>query len=294
VKLAAIDIGSNAVRLLIVNAFEKDGQLFTQKDLMVRVPLRLGDQVFLDGAILPNKVEKLKKTMQSFRNMMDVCSVEHYKACATSAMRDAANGKEVMKMIKKQAKIEIDVISGKKESEIIYQSLKPTLENHPDDYFINIDVGGGSTELIVLNGPKVIGVKSFQIGTIRLLNDMVEENEWDNMKNWLKKHIDKKISPIGFGTGGNIRKLKKLYLTNEDFFSYPKMVKIVTHINDMSLKDRMAIYSLRYDRADVIAPASEIYLQCMKWGNIKKLFVPKAAGLVSGIINELFEERKKL
>lgn len=293
-KLAAIDIGSNAVRLLIVNAFEKDGQLFTQKDLMVRVPLRLGDQVFLDGAILPNKVEKLKKTMQSFRNMMDVCSVEHYKACATSAMRDAANGKEVMKMIKKQAKIEIDVISGKKESEIIYQSLKPTLENHPDDYFINIDVGGGSTELIVLNGPKVIGVKSFQIGTIRLLNDMVEENEWDNMKNWLKKHIDKKISPIGFGTGGNIRKLKKLYLTNEDFFSYPKMVKIVTHINDMSLKDRMAIYSLRYDRADVIAPASEIYLQCMKWGNIKKLFVPKAAGLVSGIINELFEERKKL
>ncbi len=290
-KLAAIDIGSNAIRLLIVNAFMYNGEFRTQKDLMLRVPLRLGDQVFLDGKIHKNKAKRLIKTMKSFSHLMKVCDVEHYKACATSAMRDAKNGEVLVDAIKAASDIDIDIISGDLESNIIFESLRPTLERYPDRTFINVDVGGGSTELVIFRNAKIAASKSFNIGTVRLLNETVELKKWEELKAWIDLNISTsdKENFIGFGTGGNIRKISKLYFQDaQDHFQFEQLNEIYNHLNSLSFKERLLEMGLRNDRADVIAPASKIYRNVMFWAGFSRLYVPKVAGLSVGIIKELY------
>lgn len=289
-KLAAIDIGSNAIRLLIVNAYTYNGEFKTQKDLMLRVPLRLGDQVFMDGKLHKNKVKRLIKTMKSFSHLMKVCDVEHYKACATSAMRDASNGEMIVDAVKAASDIDINIISGDLESNIIFESLRPTLEKHHDKTFLNVDVGGGSTELVIFKGAEIAANRSFDIGTIRLLNEMVEEQTWMDMKLWIAQKTKGSKGIIGFGTGGNIRKLSKLYLFEEEYFSSKLMKNVYAHIGSMSFKQRLLDLGLRNDRADVIAPAAKIYNNVMEWADIQRLYVPKVAGLSVGIIKELYRK----
>lgn len=292
-KLAAIDIGSNAIRLLIVNAYTFNGEFKTQKDLMLRVPLRLGDQVFLDGKIHKNKANRLIKTMKSFSYLMKVCDVEHYKACATSAMRDAENSEMLVDAVKASADIDIDIISGALESSIIFESLRPTLEKHPEKTFLNIDVGGGSTELVIFKGAKIHAAKSFDIGTVRLLNETVSQQKWKDMKAWIETNLSTSSHVIGFGTGGNIRKIAKIYLQEREYFNYELLNNIYGHLNSLTFRERLLEMGLRQDRADVITPASKIYKSVVDWGGISRLYVPKVAGLSVGIIKELYKQNKK-
>lgn len=290
-KLAAIDIGSNAVRLLIVNAFTYKGEFKTQRDLMVRVPLRLGDHVFQDGKILPNKAKKLVDTMKSFRHLMDVCNVDAYRAAATSAMRDAANGAELTDRVRQAADIDIELISGTMESDLIFQSIRPTIEKHPDRTFINIDVGGGSTEIVLFHGGKKADLRSFDIGTVRLLTDEVKPREWKKLNAWIDENLLGYNEITAFGTGGNIRKLKKLYFDGDrDHFTVPMLQRIHTHLASMTYRERMLDMELRYDRADVIVPAARIFRHVCARAKVKKLFVPKVAGLMVGLIRDLYAE----
>ncbi len=287
-RYAAIDIGSNAVRLLIANIMETEDGFVYKKDTLLRVPLRLGDESFLNQKLSERKTTELIQTMQAFRNLMDVFKVSKYKAYATSAMREAKNGPEIIKRVKKEANINIEIITGNLEAKMIYSSHFEDTLDHKLNY-LYIDVGGGSTELSIFSKNKVVASHSFNIGTIRMLDNKDTEEEWLNLKNWIKDNT-KGIKPLlGIGTGGNINKLHRLSNEKDGVpLTYNKLKSIYNHLNSYSLKERIQVLDLNQDRADVIIPASEIYLSVMKWASIKTIFVPKV-GLVDGIIVSLIE-----
>lgn len=288
-RYAAIDIGSNAVRLLIADIIENDKEISFKKNTLVRVPLRLGDDAFLDKKISPKKAEELLKTMQAFRNLMDVYHVVDYMACATSAMREASNGPEMVKLIQSKANINLEIVEGQREANIIYSShIEQHLERKKN--YLYIDVGGGSTELSVFSDGELVASRSFNLGGIRILDNQDKEETWTEMKNWVKDQNRTHKNLLGIGTGGNINRLYKMANEKEgDPLSFTKLRSLYSYLDSYSLKDRINVLGLNQDRADVIIPASQIYLTVMKWGGVKQIFVPRV-GLVDGIIQLLIEK----
>lgn len=288
-RYAAIDIGSNAVRLLIADIKQNEATISFKKNTLIRVPLRLGDDAFLDKKISAKKIEDLLKTMVAFRNLIDVYKVSEYMACATSAMREATNGAEIVAMIKKDAGIDLEIVEGQREAKIIYAShIEESLDQKKN--YLYIDVGGGSTELSVFSKGEMIASRSFNLGGIRILDNQDKDETWAEMKEWVKSQAQNHKNLSGIGTGGNINKLFKMSDQKDgSALSFAKLKALYDYLNSFSLKDRINVLGLNHDRADVIIPASEIYLSVMKWGGVKQIFVPRV-GLVDGIIQLLIEE----
>lgn len=289
-KYGAIDIGSNAIRLLISNVIiEKNSNPKFKKSSLVRVPVRLGEDSFKSGIISKDNIDRMINTMKAFKLLMDVHKVEKYKACATSAMREAKNGDEVVKEIKKKSGIEIDIIKGKEEAEIIsFTDLNNLIEG--ESSYLYVDVGGGSTEFTIFSKGKVIISKSFKMGTVRLINNEKSENKliFNEVEKWIKKHTKnlKRLSLVG--SGGNINKLFKMSGRTEGKpISYIYLNAQYQFLKKMSYEERISELSLNPDRADVIIPATKIYLSSMKWSGARKIYVPKI-GLSDGIIKSMF------
>ena len=289
-KYAAIDIGSNAIRLLISNVIieqEKEPQF--KKSSLVRVPIRLGADAFVSGTISSDNIDRMIDAMKAFQLLMKVHGVEKYKACATSAMREASNGEDIVKSIKDKTGIEIDVIDGKKEAAIIFSTdLSELIES--DQSYLYVDVGGGSTEFTIFSKGRIINSKSFKMGTVRLINNKKSENKviFKEVQSWIETNTKniKKISLIG--SGGNINKIFKMSgRTIGKPISYIYLNAQYQFLKQMSYKDRISELSLNPDRADVIIPATKIYLSAMKWSGARKVFVPKI-GLSDGIIKSLY------
>jgi exopolyphosphatase / guanosine-5'-triphosphate,3'-diphosphate pyrophosphatase len=292
-RLAAIDIGSNAARLLISDVIPgtKPNPDFI-KVALVRVPLRLGFDVFERGVISPQKADNVMKTIQSYKLLLDVYDVKHLKACATSAMRDASNGKEIIKKVKAETGIDIKIISGQEEASFIY-------ENHfaegltMDESYLYIDVGGGSTELTFFSDGKLVFKESFNIGTIRLLKNQVSEAGWDEMKEFIKTRTKGFHHVSAIGTGGNINKVFSISKRKEGKpLSLDLLRDYYKEFNTLSLEQRMSLYKFREDRADVIVPALLIFINVMRWADAQEIFVPKI-GLADGLIHMLYEEIMK-
>lgn len=292
-KYGAIDIGSNAVRLLIANVIEeKDKEPKFKKSSLVRVPIRLGADAFVSGEISKENISRMVAAMKAFKLLMDVHGVKRYKACATSAMREAENGQEVVDKIAKKTTIHIDIIDGKEEAKIISSTDLNELINS-DDSYLYVDVGGGSTELTVFSKGKIINSKSFKIGTVRLLNNSKVENKkkFSEVEDWVKENTKnlKRISLIG--SGGNINKIFKMSGREVGRpISYIYMNAQYQFLKKMSYKERISELGLNPDRSDVIVPATKIYLSAMKWSNARRIFVPKI-GLSDGIIKSLYNNK---
>ncbi|MEH6306358.1 exopolyphosphatase [Olivibacter sp. CPCC 100613] len=290
-RYGAIDIGSNAIRLLIADIIENGGVISFKKNTLIRVPLRLGDDAFIDKRISKRKSEDLIKTMSAFKSLMDVYKVSEYMACATSAMREAVNGVELVSEIKKVG-IKLEIIDGVKEANIIYNShIEQQLERKKS--YLYIDVGGGSTELSVFSNGFLVASRSFNIGTIRILDNQDSEETWAEMKEWIKEHTKNNKGIIGIGTGGNINKLYRLAdEKGTKPLSFNKLKSLYEYLNSFSLKERISVLGLNNDRADVIIPACEIFLNVMKWGSVKNIVVPRV-GLVDGIIQTLIDDYRE-
>lgn len=287
-KYAAIDIGSNGVRLLIDNVVEfKKKETQFKKSSLVRVPIRLGEDVFTTGSISENNKNRLSDAMQAFQLLMQVNGVEKFKACATSAMREAKNGKEVIAHIFNKTGIKIDIIDGKTEAKIISSTdLKQFIKT--DKSYLYVDVGGGSTEFTFFSKGNLIDSKSFKLGTVRLLDHKVEENVWNDAKNWIKENSEHLNEISLIGSGGNINKIFKMSGKRDGKpLSYVYIKSYYNFLNQMSYDERISELDLNPDRADVIIPATKIYLKAMKWCHAKKIYVPKI-GLSDGIIKSLY------
>ncbi|HEY2581878.1 MAG TPA: exopolyphosphatase [Mucilaginibacter sp.] len=288
-RYAAIDIGSNAVRLLIAEIIENNGSVSFKKNTLIRVPLRLGDDAFLDHHLSDKKSADLVKTMQAFRNLMDVYKVTDYLAYATSAMREAKNGDEIVTHIKGEAKIDIEIIEGQKEARIIYSShVEQNIDKNKN--YLYVDVGGGSTEISLFSSGELWASRSFNIGTIRMLDNQDTEESWEEMREFLRDNTRQFKIISGIGTGGNINKLYKLSEEKDNApLTFGKLKSLYSYLNSFSLKDRINVLGLNQDRADVLIPACEIYLTVMKNANVKNIYVP-TVGLVDGIIQTLIEK----
>ena len=291
-RLAAIDIGSNAARLLISDVIRgiQDKPEFV-KTALVRVPLRLGFDVFEKGEISAAKVEKILKTIKSYKLLLDVYEVKHLKACATSAMRDAVNAPEIIRKVKAETGIQINIISGQEEASFIYENH--VAENMTsDESYLYIDVGGGSTELTYFSDGKLIFKESFNIGTIRLLKNQVTEAQWDEMKEFIRQKTKGYHHVTAIGSGGNINKIFSISKRKEGKpLSLELLRDYYKEFSTLSLAQRMSVYKLREDRADVIVPALLIYINVMRWTDAQDIFVPKI-GLADGLIHTLYEEVK--
>jgi len=289
-KLAAIDIGSNAARLLITEVtVSNNGKPVFNKLNLVRVPLRLGFDVFERGEISPVKVTMIMDTMQAFKHFMKIYSVTHLKACATSAMRDAVNAADIIKKVKQETGIDIKIISGDDEASFIYENH--IAENLDKEHsYLYIDVGGGSTELTFFADGKLRYKESFNIGTIRLLKNMVTDAHWDEMRDHIKTNTKSKFPVIAIGSGGNINKIFSISKKKEGKPLPLELLKdYYKELSSVSLDERINIYKLREDRADVIVPALQIYINVMRWADISEIYVPKI-GLADGLIQNLYEE----
>lgn len=287
-KYAAIDIGSNAVRLLISNIIEEEGKpVLFKKNSLVRVPIRLGSEVFISNSISEDNAERITDTMLAFKLLMKSHKVVKYKACATSAMREAKNGKEVAASVYKKTKIRIDIIEGEEEAAIIAATdLHTYIDN--DKTYLYVDVGGGSTEFTVIHQGNSVASKSFKIGTVRLLNDMVKKEAWEELEAWIRCHasIYDKIEVIG--SGGNINKIFKVSgKAMGKPLTYFYLTSYYNILQSYSYEERITVLDLNQDRADVIIPAMRIYLSSMKWSGAKHIYVPKI-GLADGIIKSIY------
>lgn len=288
-RYAAIDIGSNAIRLLIADIMQNGKIVSFKKNTLIRVPVRLGDDAFLDKKISVKKIKELVKTMVAFRNLIDVYKVNDYMACATSAMREASNGNAIVSLIKSEAGIDLEIVEGQREANIIYASHIEESLDHKKNY-LYIDVGGGSTELSVFSKGEMIASRSFNLGGIRILDNQDKDETWADMKEWVKQQAQTNKNLSGIGTGGNINRLFKMADQKDGTaITFMKLKSIYDYLNSFSLKDRINVLGLNQDRADVIMPATEIYLSVMKWGGVKQIFVPRV-GLVDGIIQLLIDK----
>ena len=288
--LAAIDIGSNAARLLICEtSFYKDGTVDFTKLCLLRIPLRLGFSVFDNGYVSDEKKKKLLETLKAYKILMGIYEVEAYKACATSAMRDAANGKEVLDEIFNETGIKVTIITGQEEANIIYETHIAEKLNENKSY-LYIDVGGGSTEISLFSKNQTIFKESFNIGTIRLLNKKVTDEQWDHMKWYVKTYV-RNYQPLeAIGTGGNINKIFSISKRKDGKpLSIDLLKDYYKEISYTPLDERKHIYQFRADRADVIVPALQVYISIMRWANAEEIYVPKI-GLADGLIKMLYNE----
>jgi exopolyphosphatase/guanosine-5'-triphosphate,3'-diphosphate pyrophosphatase len=292
-RIAAIDIGSNAARLLIneVTETKKGKPEFTKLNLL-RIPLRLGMDVFTKGEIGPERKTMILDSMRIFSDLMKIYKVEHYRACATSAMRDAKNGPEIIKEVQESSGIDIEIISGDEEASLVF-------ENHIAEgldknfAYLYIDVGGGSTELNFFENGKKKYEKSFNIGTIRLLNGLVKDDQWKEMKEEIRKNINSNHPILAIGSGGNINKIFSMSKTKDGKpMSTAFLKKYYKEMNGLTVAERMTQFNLREDRADVLVPALEIYNNIMNWSDIDKIFVPKIS-VADGLIHHIYDGLKK-
>lgn len=290
-RYAAIDIGSNAMRLLVSNIVEQEGkETQFNKSSLVRVPIRLGQDVFTVGEISDENIERMIDAMKAYKLLMKVHKVEHYKACATSAMREADNNSDVVEIIQREADIQIDIIDGKKEAAIIASSdLKEYIST--DKTYLYVDVGGGSTEFSLFSNGKIIASKSFKNGTVRMLNNMVNEIVWVEIEKWIKLNTAPFEDITMIGSGGNINKLFKMTGKQQDKpLTYLTLNAQYAMLNKMTYDQRISELALNPDRADVIIPATKIYLNAMKWSGARHLYVPKI-GLSDGIVKAMYYGR---
>ncbi len=289
---ASIDIGSNAGRLLIAKVYEKYGRSFVDKATLVRVPLRLGMEVFEKGYIPEAKIDKMIKSLKAFNLLIDVYQPYSVEACATAAMREASNNKEVLTRIKEETGIDLRIIDGLEEAKIISKSTKSNMQMVYEDSLF-IDVGGGSTEISYFKEGAFVKSRSFDIGTIRLLLDKVPSTEWDNLKTWIKEIRESEGEVNCICSGGNINKLTKLF-GDVDTYTISKSQLKLAHdtLSKMSLEERMNDMGMREDRADVIVPAALIFKKIMKWGNIPNLLAPRI-GLADGLAINQYKKYKR-
>ncbi|RZJ66184.1 MAG: exopolyphosphatase [Flavobacterium sp.] len=287
-KYAAIDIGSNAMRLLVANIVEEQGkETQFSKSSLVRVPIRLGQDVFTKGEISEENILRMIDAMKAYKLLMKVHKVEKYMACATSAMREATNGNAVVERIKNEADIEIEIIDGKKEAAIIATTDLHFLLKTESTY-LYVDVGGGSTEFSLFSNGKIVASRSFKVGTVRFINNLVSDTTWGEIETWIKENTQgfENISMIG--SGGNINKIFKLSgKLQEKPLSYMYLNAQYATMSAMSYEQRISDLGLNADRADVIIPALQIYLNAMKWSGARNIYVPKI-GLSDGIIKALY------
>ncbi|MEZ2443133.1 exopolyphosphatase [Chitinophaga sp. RCC_12] len=289
-KLAAIDIGSNAARLLISEASPNAAGVmdFTKLNL-VRVPLRLGFDVFNHHVISDKKAAHLIDTIRAYKLLLDVYEVKYLKACATSAMRDASNGTDILQQVKAQTGIDIRIITGQEEASFIYENHVAENMDKTKSY-LYIDVGGGSTEITLFSAGKQIFKESFNIGTIRLLQQQVTEAHWQQLKDFLKHQLKGIGAVIAIGSGGNINKIFSLSKRKEGKpLSLDTLKDYYKEFSAFTVEERIHLYGLREDRADVIVPALQIYVNIMRWADTPEIYVPKI-GLADGLIHALYEE----
>lgn len=289
-RLAAIDIGSNAARLLISEVRSDDeGRSELTKLNLIRVPLRLGFDVFEKKEIGSRKIVMLMQTMKAFSFLLKAYEVKQVKACATSAMRDAVNGPDIIKQVKLETGIKINILNGDEEATMIYENH--IAENLAREHaYLYIDVGGGSTELSFMTDGKLRYKESVNIGTIRILKNMVDESMWDEFKAKVKTNIKSKLPIIAIGSGGNINKVFSLSKRKDGKpLSLELLKDYYKELSSFSLSERIRIYKMKDDRADVIVPALQIYVNVMRWAGIEEIYVPKI-GLADGLIQKLYEE----
>ena len=288
-KYAAIDIGSNAVRLLITNIIEEKDKIQFNKSHLVRVPIRLGQDAFTVGEISDQSINRMIKAMKAYKLLMEVYGVEKYAACATSAMREAFNGTDIVKLIKQEADVTIEIIDGKKEALIIANSDLNTLIKTTGNY-LYVDVGGGSTEFTLFSNGKQITSKSFKNGTVRLLNNMVSDLVWTEIEKWIKNAVADYPNIEMIGSGGNINKIFKMSAKPQDKpLTHAYLNQQLNKLKGMTYEQRISELGLNTDRADVIIPAIEIYANAMKWSGAKQIYVPKI-GLSDGIVKAMYNQ----
>jgi len=289
-KYGAIDIGSNAIRLLITTVIiQKGEEPRFKKTSLVRVPIRLGSDVFVKGNISKKYYNRLKDALKAFSLLMKVHNIDKYRACATSAMRDAKNGAKVVKKLYKKTGINIEIINGSDEASIIATTnIKEYLKH--DKVFLNVDVGGGSTELTVYANKNTVASRSFKLGTVRLINNLVENTIWEEVKVWIETHTNEYSHITLLGTGGNINSTYKTSGTKIGKpLSYNYLNEYFKDISKLTYEERIAKLDMNPDRADVIIPALKIYLSAMKWSGAECVYVPKI-GLSDGIVRSLYNE----
>lgn len=286
-KFAAIDIGSNAVRLQIARLSDDPKEPFKKVEF-VRIPVRLGDDAFNKGKISRDKRKTFYKAMQSFKLLMEVFDVNSYMACATSAMREAKNGKKIVEKVHDEFGLNIQIIDGKRESELILKSIMHYLK--PDHNYLTIDVGGGSTEMTVIQNMRPYDSVSFDVGTVRLLDNAIKKENWRALETYVKDHLIDIQNSRAIATSGTINKIANIInpTSTEPSISYEELDRFYHTIKKMSMKQLVDTYKLNPDRADVMEHSAYIYLKILKWANIEKLFAP-SAGLKDGILFELLE-----
>ncbi len=292
-KLGAIDIGSNAIRLQVTNVIETKNQTNFKKVEYVRFPLRLGHDVFTDGKISKSSREKFIQLMQAFKILLDLYEVDKYFACATSAMRESENGEEIVKEVKDKLGLKINIIDGLTEATLINNAINSFLDE--DTTYLHIDVGGGSTELNLYHKGEKSLSKSFKIGSVRRLEHHDSPEIWSDMKKWVKEHIKKRPERIvAVGTGGNINKIFELAGSKPGkVISLHTVKEVIAEVEKLSYKERMVQLQLNSDRADVIVPASEIYISVMEWAKANDILVPNV-GLKDGILLKAYAEVKNI
>ena len=291
-KFAAIDIGSNAARLQISSVLEDEGVISFKRVEYVRFALRLGHDVFIDGAISPESEVRIFKLLQAYKLLMELHEVQDYAICATSAMREAVNAAEIITRINKILEMKINVIDGAREAELINDVVVQSL--HPQKNYLHIDVGGGSTELNIYRNREKLASKSFKIGSVRLLEGKEKESDWDKMKQWISSQIVSMDGPIyAVGTGGNISKLYNISseVNESKTMTIDELKKISVYVSSFTFEERVHKLRLNTDRADVIVPASSIYLASMECAGCPSIFVPDL-GLKDGILQMLFDRYK--
>lgn len=292
--LSAIDIGSNAIRLLI-NTISKNsnGEDEYKKTCYIRMPIRLGEDVFSNGQISEEKIYRMVEAFQAFSHLMRAYRVQRFRCCATSAMREAANGQEVADKIFDTSGIRIEIISGKEEADLVYKAGDYSQLLDPTKTYLSVDVGGGSTEIIVYSNGKKLNSYSFRVGTVRLLNDKCAQ-EFDHMKEWLQDIVNKHQPDTIIGSGGNINKVHKLHnKKRNEALSFFELKRLYSSLKPLSFEERMKEYGLNTYRADVIVPALKIFITVAKQCDISQVIVPKV-GLSDGVIHQLHKiEQKK-
>jgi exopolyphosphatase / guanosine-5'-triphosphate,3'-diphosphate pyrophosphatase len=291
IKLAAIDIGSNAVRLMLSRAYDSDGEAVYVKESLIRFPIRLGEDVFAYQRITPEKAKQLSTVLQAFKLIVEAYQAEDCITCATSAMREAHNGATIANEIKKNIGLEIQIIEGRREAAIIYSS-PISRAFRADEPMLYIDLGGGSTEVTLMSRNRIIESGSFKIGTVRVLQKGRPKREIDRLKAWLKAQIAPSHPFAAVGTGGSINNIFRLSRKKEGKALSVKLIKeIRDYLDSFSIEDRIMVLGLRPDRADVIVEAADIYLMIMRWAGVKKIYVP-IQGLSDGLIHMLYEKVK--
>ena len=290
-KFAAIDIGSNAIRILIANIIQTDHGGVFQKNSLIRSPVRLGEDSVTLGEISPKSLKRFVKTMKAFKLLMNIHGVSKYKAYATSALREANNSSHVINMVKKKAGIKVEIIDGIKEAEIISNNKISEFIN-TQKTFLFVDVGGGSTEFTFISEGIHVASKSFKIGTVRLINNLVDDRVWIGIENWIKKNSKKFQKITLMGSGGNINKLFKLSNIKEGKpLSKIKLSQLFKLLEELNYEERVLKFDLNPDRADVIVPAARIYLKALEWSGGQKIYVPRF-GLSDGMIKYMYKNLK--